>query len=62
MIKILVKVLKSYGALQRKNDMEAANPASTHVAKTLNFFFNHEKLLNALKKKPEGRCIHFTPN
>jgi hypothetical protein len=47
---ILVKELKSYGAMERKNDSEAVNRASTHVAKTLNFFFNHEKLLNPLNK------------
>jgi hypothetical protein len=48
--------------LQRKNESEAVNPASTHVAKTLNFFFNHEKLLNALKKsrKDVASTSHLT--
>jgi hypothetical protein len=50
MIIIFEKELKSYGIVQRKNDLQAVNYASTHVAKTLNFFFNHEKLLNPLKK------------
>jgi len=38
--------------LQRKNERRAVNLNGTNVAKTLTFFFKHEKHVESIKKKP----------
>jgi hypothetical protein len=44
--------------LQRKNEWRAGNLTATHVAKTLNFFFKHEKYVEPIQKKIYRRQLN----